>query len=86
MVGGLVPPIFHYREIMKKIKINDIELQIDDGVEVTLDSEGTIKISTKHRNYWYYPQHPYTVTYTQTTPNIAYYSSTKTNDKQILNG
>lgn len=73
---------------MKKIKINDIELHIDDGVEVTLDSEGTIKISTKQKNYWYYPnQYPtITNTYPQTTPNIVYYSSTKTNDKQILNG
>ncbi len=58
---------------MKKIKINDIELHIDDGVEVTLDSEGTIKISTKQKNYWnYYPnQYPtITNTYPQTTPNI----------------
>jgi hypothetical protein len=66
---------------MKKIKINDIELEIDDGVEIILDSEGTIKISTKQKTYWYS-----TYTYPQTTPNIAYCSSTNTNDKQILNG
>jgi hypothetical protein len=71
---------------MKKIKINDIELQIDDGVEVALDSEGTIKISTKHRNNSYCQQQHYTIRGTQTIPNIAYCICTNTNDKQILNG
>lgn len=72
---------------MKKIKINDIELHIDDGVEITLDTEGTIKISTKLTKYWYYYPNQYlTSTYPQTTPNIQYFSSVNTNDKQILNG
>jgi hypothetical protein len=69
---------------MKKIKINDIELHIDDGVEITLDTEGTIKISTKLTKYWYYYPNQYptiTSTYPQTTPNIQYFS-----DKQILTG
>ena len=67
---------------MKKIKINDIELQIDDGVEIKIDSEGNIKISSC----------PYlhgtitsTVSKPQTTP-IMYFASVNANDKQILNG
>lgn len=73
---------------MKKIKINDTELQIDDGVEVTLDSEGNIKISTKTKNNYYPIQYP-TITSTepQISYNIAWYSSSaNTNDKQILHG
>ena len=41
---------------MKKIKINDIDLQIDDGIEITIDSAGSIKIYSKPINWnWCYP-------------------------------
>lgn len=61
---------------MKKIKINDIELQIDDGIEITIDSAGSIKIHSKPINWtWCYPtvtkltdpitsEEPYKITWT----------------------
>ena len=64
---------------MKKIKINEIELEIDDGVEITIDSNSNIKIHSKQINWsWVYPTvtqqpedsrfpEPYKVTWTSNT-------------------
>jgi hypothetical protein len=39
---------------MKSININDIEIEIDDGIEVVVETDGKIVIRTKSQPQWYY--------------------------------
>lgn len=57
---------------MKKIKINNIEFEIADGIEIIIDSDFNIKISTKAPNYhpYYHPYNDYVISYGN-TPNSS---------------
>ena len=52
---------------MKTININNIEIEIDDGIEVVVETDGKIVIRTKSQ-WYYYPTYPLYPQY----PNIGY--------------